>query len=139
MKAVDWPELIRRHPLFASLNETEITSLLTEAASQERTYSQDGLIVRAGEVGDSLFLIGVGSVQITAWGISVATLGKGEIFGEMAVLEGKPRAASVTAREASTLLEIKGDAFRELLKRHPEMRAKIGVKMKQRVEQSQQQ
>lgn len=138
MKAVDWQDLIRRHPLFVSLNEAEVAALLTTAASQEQTYPRDGLIVRAGDNGDSLFLIGSGAVQVTAWGIPVASLEEGEIFGEMAVLERKPRAASVTAKEASTLLEIKGDAFRELLEGHPEIRAKIGVKMKQRVEQSQQ-
>jgi CRP-like cAMP-binding protein len=139
MDAVNWQELFKQSPLFSGLAEAEIAQLLTHEASQERTYVQDDLVVRAGEEGDSLFLIGAGSVQVTVWGVPVATLPAGELFGEMAVLDRKPRAATVTAKENSTLLEIKGEAFRKLLEGHPELRAKVGAKFTERVEQSRQQ
>jgi CRP-like cAMP-binding protein len=139
MNSVNWQELFRQNVLFSSLPKAEILQLFTHDASQERTYDRDDLIVRAGEEGDSLFLIGASSVQVTVWGIPVATLQAGELFGEMAALERKPRAATVTAKENSTLLEISGEAFRNLLERHPELRAKVDAKITERMEQSHQQ
>jgi CRP-like cAMP-binding protein len=136
MKSVDWEDLFRRHPVFSSLTEAEIRQLLTHEASQEREYPLDAIIVRAGEPGDSLFLIGSGSVQVTAFGVPLAVLQAGEFFGEIAVLERKPRTAAVTAREQCLLLEIRGETFRTLLEAHPEIHAKVRAKMNERISRS---
>jgi voltage-gated potassium channel len=125
MKAFPWRTLLQGHPLFAALSEEDILCLLTDEASHERAAATDDLIVRAEDPGDSLFLIGVGSVQVTIWGTAVAILHPGDIFGEIAVLERKPRSASVTARESCTLLEVEGEVFRQLLDAHPEMAAHV--------------
>lgn len=135
MKPVSWTELLRYHPLFSSLTGQELSQLLKAEASQERVYARGSTIVTAGEAGDSLFLIGSGSVQVTWFGIPVSTLKAGELFGEMAVVERKPRAATVRAREQCTLLEVKGEGLRKLLAAHPELRSKITAKIKDRVEQ----
>jgi CRP/FNR family cyclic AMP-dependent transcriptional regulator len=66
-------------------------------------------------------------------GANVAILGPGEFFGEMAVLEGRPRMAAVIARDRCTLLEIDGARFREFLIRHPEIEFKIAAKLSQRL------
>jgi CRP-like cAMP-binding protein len=130
MNSSDWPNLLQNHPLFSSLNEEEIASLLKDEVSQERSYSQGIAILKEGEVGDSLFLIRSGSVQIALRGAggpstSLAVLQAGDIFGEMAVLERRPRSATVVAKEECLLLEIAGENIRKLLEVHPEMQVKL--------------
>ena len=140
MKSVNWQDLLCSHPLFSSLNENEIASLLRDEVSQERVYPQGAVILRGGEVGDSVFLISSGSVQVTLWGTGeprtqLAVLQAGEIFGEMAVLERRPRSATVSARENCLLLEVAGEEIRKLLEAHPEMQVKMYTVVRDRMRQ----
>ena len=144
MKSFDWQNLLRSHYIFSSLSEEEIAHLLTDEVSQERTYSQDTVILREGEVGDSVFLISSGSVQVALWGtrgprIPLAILQAGEIFGEIAVLERRPRSATVLAREDCLLLEVTGEEIRKLLEVHPEMQVKLYTEVRERLRQGSQQ
>lgn len=136
-KSFNWQDLLKGHPVFSSLAETEIACLLTDEASREKSCIRDDLIVRTGEPDDSFFLIGAGSVQVTMLGTSVAVLQAGDFFGEIAVLERRPRSASVTAREQCTLLEIAGEAFRQLLASHPDIDAKLRTTASMRLSQRQ--
>lgn len=141
MQSFNWQGLLRHHSLFSSLNEAEIAQLLKDEASQERAYPPGSVILREGEFGDSLFLIGSGSVQVTLQGpegqlIPLAILQADEFFGELAVLERRPRSATVTAREQCLLLEVKGEAFRKLLEAHPDLRSKVYTKMSERLRPS---
>ena len=109
MKSFNWQNLLRSHPLFLSLTEAEMAHLLRDEVSHERVYPQDTVILREGEVSDSVFLLSSGSVQVTLGGPRgplrpLALLPAGDIFGEMAVLERRPRSA-VVARENCLLLE----------------------------------
>jgi CRP-like cAMP-binding protein len=138
MKSCDWQNLLRSHPIFSSLTEEEIANLLRDEISQERVYPQDTVILRGGEAGDSIFLIRSGSVQVTLQStgeprIPLAVLHVGEIFGEMAVLEQKPRSATVSAREKCLLLEIAGEEIRKLLEAHPEMQVKLYTVVRDRL------
>lgn len=144
MKSANWQNFLRSHPIFSSLNEEEIASLLRDEVSQERDYSQGTVILRGGEAGDSVFLISSGSVQVTLWGTEgpsfpLAILQAGEIFGEMAVLERKPRAATVFAKEDCLLLEIAGEEIRHLLETHLEMQVKMYTIIRDRLRQASQQ
>jgi CRP-like cAMP-binding protein len=144
MKSFNWQNLLRSHPVFSSLNEEEIASLLRDEVSQERVYSPGTVILRGGEVGDSVFLISSGSVQVTLWGTGgplfpLAILQAGEIFGEMAVLERKPRAATVLAKEDCLLLEVAGEEIRNLLEAHLEMQVKMYTIIRDRLRQASEQ
>ena len=144
MKSSNWQNFLRSHPIFSSLNEEEIASLLRDEVSQERAYPQGSVILRGGEVGDSVFLISSGSVQVTLGGTngplsSLAILQAGEIFGEMAVLERRPRAATVLAKEDCLLLEVAGEEIRHLLETHLEMQVKMYTIMRDRLRQASQQ
>ena len=144
MKSSNWQNFLRSHPIFSSLNEEEIASLLRDEVSQERVYSQGTVILRGGEVGDSVFLISSGSVQVTLGGTngplsSLAILQAGEIFGEMAVLERRPRAATVLAKVDCLLLEVAGEEIRHLLETHLEMQVKIYTIIRDRLRQASQQ
>ena len=144
MKSFNWQNLLRNHPIFSSLNEEEIANLLKDEVSQERVYSQGTVILRGGEVGDSLFLISSGSVQITMGGTGgplfpLAILQAGEIFGEMAVLERRPRSATALAKEECLLLEVAGEEIRNLLETHLEMQVKMYTLIRDRLRQASQQ
>jgi len=141
MKSFNWQNLLRSHPIFASLNEEEIAHLLRDEVSQERVYPQDTVILREGEVSDSVFLISSGSVQVTLWGtrgplIPLGIVHAGELFGEMAVLERRPRSATVLAREQCLLLEVAGAEIRKLLEAHPEMQVKMYTVVRDRLRQA---
>jgi CRP/FNR family transcriptional regulator len=68
--------------------------------------------------------------------MSLAILQADEIFGEMAVLERKPRAATVVAREDCFLLEVAGEEIRKLLEAHPEMQVKLYTVVRDRLKQA---
>ena len=144
MKSFNWQNLLQRHPIFSSLNEEEIAHLLRDEISQERVYPQGAVILSGGEVGDSLFLISSGSVQITLGGTGgplfpLAILQAGEIFGEMAVLERRPRSATVLAKEECLLLEVAGEEIRKLLETHLEMQVKMYTIIRDRLRPASQQ
>ena len=137
-KSFDWRQLLETHPIFSSLGETEVEQILTDEVSQERICPENDYIVKAGEVGDSLFLIGAGSVQVTVAGSPTAVLGQGDFFGEIAVLDRRPRSASVIVRESCTVLEIPGEAFRQLLAAHPDVDADLRATANMRLSQQRQ-
>lgn len=141
MESAHWQTLLRTHPAFSSLSEEEIANLLSAEVSQERVYLQGAIILKGGEPGDSIFLIGSGSVQVTLWGtigppFSLDILRVGEIFGEMAVLERRPRSATVLAKEDCVLLEIAGKEIRKLLEAHLEMQVKMYTIIRDRLRQA---
>jgi CRP-like cAMP-binding protein len=143
MKSFNWQNFLRSHPIFSSLNEEEIVNLLRDEVSQERVCPPGTVILREGEDGDSVFLISSGSVQVTLWGtrgplIPLAVLQAGEIFGEMAVLERRPRSATVVAREQCVVLEVAGEAIRRLLEAHLEMQVKMYTEVRERLRQASQ-
>jgi CRP-like cAMP-binding protein len=136
MKKFHWQEFIRTHPLFSSLSQIEIGEL--EELSEEKEFPQGSLVVREGAVEDTIFLIGSGSVQVVlpekgGNETSLSILPKGEIFGEMAVLDKRPRSATVKANENCILLEIKGQEFLKILADHPDMEFKILLKLSERL------
>ncbi|HKA52391.1 MAG TPA: cyclic nucleotide-binding domain-containing protein [Candidatus Binatia bacterium] len=140
MKSFDWQNLLRSHPIFSSLGEQEIVRLVSDEVSHERVSPPDTVILREGEAGDSIFLIGSGSVQVTLRGtggplMPLASLQAGEIFGEMAVLERRPRSATVVAREECVLLEVAGEEMRKLLAAHLEVQVKIYTIVRDRLRQ----
>jgi CRP-like cAMP-binding protein len=132
MQSVNWPDFFKHHPTFSSLKEAEVVQLLKSGAAQEQTYSQGSVIITQGDSGNSVFLIGVGSVQVTI-GVPVAVLKEGEFFGEIAAIERKPRTATVSAKVNCLLLEITGEEFRKLLAAHPEIQSKVHAKMSTRL------
>jgi CRP/FNR family transcriptional regulator, cyclic AMP receptor protein len=138
VKSFDWANLLRHHPIFSALSADDVQRLLADDASDERSYPAGTTIIHVDEVGDSLFLVGGGAVEVVlpmdnGKQFSLAVLRKGEIFGEMALLEGRPRSASAVAWEACELLEMRGRAFRHLLDAHPDIEVKVLLKVSERL------
>jgi CRP-like cAMP-binding protein len=94
-------ELLRRVRLFHPLPAPQIERL---ARRLEPVKAQAGAtIVRQGEPGDRFYVVGSGEMEVSAKGSVVATIGSGDCFGEIALLENVPRTATVTARTDADL------------------------------------
>jgi two-component system, sensor histidine kinase len=138
VKTFDWAEFLRHHSFLSTQDETTRRWLVADEASSERTYEPGALIIREGEVGDSIFVIGSGSAEavLSADGdqeILLSVMREGETFGEMGFFERQPRSATVRAREACVVLQIKGDELRSLAHAHPEIGFRILLQVTERL------
>jgi len=100
-------------------------------------YPKNNLLFAEGESGHNLFIIQSGSVKITKivnnQEVVLAVLNKGDIFGEMALLEDKPRAATAEIYEDSTLLAVNRANFTDLISAQPDMVVKMATLMSERI------
>jgi CRP-like cAMP-binding protein len=113
--------------LFAGLGDGQRREIA--AATTERLYGNGEAIVRQGEPGDSMFVIGSGRavVVLEPDRQEVATIERGGYFGEMSLLTGEPRTATVLARGDTLVLEIDADLFRRLGATNPQAIEQIAV------------
>jgi flavin reductase (DIM6/NTAB) family NADH-FMN oxidoreductase RutF len=105
-------------PMLSTL-PAEILDAIT-AAGEERSYEPDQAVVREGEPGDELFVILEGEARIERAGNVLATFGPGEFFGEIAVLDGRPRSADVVAATPLRCLTVSREVLRGALGGAPE-------------------
>ena len=138
MKNFDWKNFLKGHPIFKSLSESDIEQLLKDEMSEERVCLKDSVIIREGELGDSLFFIGSGSVRVVfqekdSREMTLSILKKGEFFGEIATFEKMPRSATIIAQEKSTLLEAEGNGFSKIVEEHPDITFRVFSKLSERL------
>ncbi len=95
----------------------EIAALAAQIRS--RTYGAGKAICTAGEPGASMFILMSGHAGVSIGDSRVAEVGPGQVFGEMSLLSGQPRSATVTADQPSELLEIDRVAFKTVLTSNP--------------------
>jgi cAMP-dependent protein kinase regulator len=110
--------------LFASFPREALEEVLSSTSL--RTYEEGDIIVTEGEQGSSLFLIVSGHVKVFTRGdsgehIRLAELGPGDFFGEVSLLTGKPRTATITARDHVLAIELTRSAIDSIAERHPEV------------------
>ena len=104
-------------PIFSECTKRELT--IIGRAAKEVSHAEGTVIAREGERGVGLFLILEGQCKVTIGGKTKAKLGPGDFFGEVALLDGGPRTATVTALTPVRLVGITGWVFRGLLMEHP--------------------
>jgi small-conductance mechanosensitive channel len=116
---------------FVQALSTEARKVLAERA-RFLEYGPGQAVVRQGEQGDTLYLVARGEVavrvRIDAGGSvakEVARLGRGALFGEMSVLTGEPRTATVVALDDAALLAVDRDAFERILSAEPELAQRL--------------
>lgn len=119
---------LRRVPLFASLDEESLEALAKH--SRRRVFRSNEAIFHEGDSGHSLFVIVSGQVNIqtaTTSGetVHIAIRGPGEHFGELSLIDQKPRMADAITIERSDLLILEREAFIRCIKRAPQVA--IGV------------
>lgn len=109
-------------PIFSGCSKRELA--LIARAAKEVVHRQGTTVAREGERGIGLFLILEGQCEVTIGGKRKAKLGPGDFFGEIALLDGGPRTATVTALTNVKLIGITGWVFRGLLMEHPSIALK---------------
>ena len=114
-------EYLETVDLFAALGEADRMDLAR--GCHDRLYGTGQTIVREGDHDASLFIVSRGKVRVTVGevGTEVATINAGGYFGEMALLTGEPRTATVKAMEDCLLLEVTAEEFRRLARAHPDV------------------
>lgn len=106
-------DALTKVPLFRDLDKKQIGRL--EQIARERNFKSGAPIVQEGDEGVGFFLITSGKVDVTRDGAALATIGPGDFFGEMALLDNYRRSATVTANgEVSTLALLRSDFMAEL-------------------------
>jgi CRP-like cAMP-binding protein len=104
-------------PLFAGLTTEQLVPV---ASVSRRTSAAAGeVICEQGALGDQLYLILEGEVEILRDGKRLAVLGSGDCFGEMAILDDSPRSATVRASTEVALIATARTDFRDLLQLYP--------------------
>ncbi|MDJ0943426.1 MAG: cyclic nucleotide-binding domain-containing protein [Kiloniellales bacterium] len=120
-------EILRRIPLFANIDPAKLKLMCF--ASERVTFKDGEVLCRQGETGDSAFIIldGTADVQVKRkeGTMSVATLTKNDIVGEIAILCDVPRTATVLAKGELTTLKVTKELFFGLVKDFPEIGIEI--------------
>ena len=112
----------KKVPLFDDLKQDAFVELVNKLTYRRHVAGQ--LIIKEGDPGRSFFVIVEGKVRIykqqpDGQELTLAHLGEGAFFGEMALLSGAPRTANVVAEEETELLEVTDVVLRELAQNHP--------------------
>ncbi len=110
-------ELLRSVPLFAGLGPAEMKQVVRTA--QEIDHAAGRVIVGEGETGVGFHLILSGEANVSRGGLHLAVLHPGQYFGEIALIDGHRRSATVTAVGSVRTLTILTWQFVPLLEEHP--------------------
>jgi CRP/FNR family cyclic AMP-dependent transcriptional regulator len=115
-------EALRSVPVFASLDNEAATKLSKFLSVQN--YPRPTVVFRAGEIGDSMYLIDTGKVRISVTDadghmLMLAEFGPGDFFGEMSMLDGHGRSADATVIEDARLAKLTRDDFLSFMRSDP--------------------
>jgi CRP/FNR family cyclic AMP-dependent transcriptional regulator len=109
-------------PLFSGCSQRELQ--VVARAVREVNHKAGTVIAREGEPGIGLFVITEGTASVTIGGANKGTIKPGEFFGEIALLDGGPRSATVTADTDIKLLGLTEWVFRGLVQQNPSIAIK---------------
>lgn len=120
--------VLRKHPMFADLEPEALDQLCRYA--KHTTFKRGAMIAAKGDPGSSLFAVVSGTVKISTSSPEgrnaiLNLIGPGEIFGEIAVLDGAPRSADATANSSCELFIIDRRDFLPFISSHPTLAMKL--------------
>lgn len=124
-------ELLRGIPLFSECTAKEIKVIAS--GTKDLSFPAGREICREGETGVGLHVIVEGEVKVQVGGRTRRRLGAGAFFGEIALLDGGPRSASVIAETPVRTLGLTSWDFKSLLKSHPELAIKMLAEVSRRL------
>ncbi len=117
-------DFLKYVPIFMELPESTLEKI--ELVGSRRNFEKDQIILLEEEVGSALFMIVSGKVKVSRSSndgreVILTILSESDFFGEMAILDGLTRSATVTATEPTELFMIQRKEFLDLLKSYPEI------------------
>ena len=122
MGTKDVVEELSRVPLFSGCSRRDMQTIARVV--KDIDHPAGTVIAREGDPGIGLFIIVEGTTEVTIGGRRKAKLGPGDFFGEIALLDGGPRTATVTAASDVKLLGLTEWTFRGLMLEHPQIAMK---------------
>ena len=122
-------------PLFEVLKDDERKALVREMELEQ--HAEGDVILSEGDPGTSMYVIARGEVKVYTrnkggGSLYLAKLGEGDFFGEVSVLSGKPRTATITASQPTELLRLDKEKLDNALSRYPGIRAVLDEFYKKR-------
>jgi len=117
------PELLRNVGLFSALDDKDLKSLSDEFS--ERRFAAGSKIALEGESGLMFFVVESGELSVEVHGQAVATIGPGGSFGEIALIDRRPRTATVTAVTDVKAYGLPVFVFRPFVEARPEVAWKL--------------
>ena len=119
--------ILRSEPLFECMNDAQLENILQHG--QIHHYGRGERLIREGDQGDSMFVMlrGTAAVSVTknGTGIRVGMMRQGDYFGEMSMLTGEPRSATIRADGDCEVLEISKEVMAEVLRDSPQCLARL--------------
>src|SRR5215212_9173173 len=132
-------ELLKRVPLFAELSGAELEQIGSVAIP--RAYPKGVRVFHEGDHSDACYIVRSGDLRVTrehsdGRAIALATLGPGDIFGELAMLDGGTRSASVETLSDADLLALPASDVRRVIAAHGDIAAKLIVAITRRLRET---
>jgi CRP-like cAMP-binding protein len=112
-----WTLALRHVPLFVPLSDNHLRKVAT--LFDVKKYRDGSVLVREGDPGDSFCVLLDGRARVEREGVKTHELQSGDWFGELALIDGAPRAATITAQAETTVARLSRSAFQKLLKDEP--------------------
>lgn len=116
-------EALRTIPLLRDLGDAYVMGLARHA--KYSNAAPGDVLVRQGDPGDSLILIVGGDVLVDRNGKQVAQMGAGDFFGEMSLIDGEPRSATVIAKSPVRMVSLDSSMFQSMLESDPDLWRKL--------------
>jgi anion transporter len=135
-------ETIRGIPIFSGLTREDVAKILGKM--EECSFAEGTTILRQGEKGDAFYVIHSGAVQVILESFggrqdAIAVLGPQDWFGEMALLSGDPRSATIVAIKETAVWRLRREAWDELIEKHPSWLLQFCATLSRRLSRADQQ
>jgi CRP/FNR family cyclic AMP-dependent transcriptional regulator len=132
------PELLKKVSLFSALDDQELSGLASHM--RRRTLRKDTIVFHKDQAGDALYLIESGHVRIflptEAGGELIVEIARsGDVFGELALLDGRPRSASAETIEDTSLYVLSRDDFQRFVSATPQFATSLIALLSTRIRQ----
>ncbi len=125
-------DILQKVEFFKNANEIFIREIVDMMHTE--VFLPDDFIIRQGEHGDCMYFLSTGTAEVLVNGNSVAKLGSGSPFGEMALVSGDKRTASIKAVDYCDVYTLQRESFEELRTRYPEFDSRVKEIVEQRAQ-----
>jgi CRP-like cAMP-binding protein len=123
--------VLRKSHLLQGLSDRALEAVgeLTEQVG----FNRGDVIVSEGDIADAFYLITEGTAVVEQQGSRLRDLGDGDFFGEISLIDGQPRTATITATSPVVALRVNREHFHDLMEKHPSIRLELLMALTERL------